>query len=163
MNHLIVTFSVIFLFLVVDQDHFKWFYYSWLPWSLDTNHQVTVNDACRGSRIKLRKGRPTCPRGKLLWELFLLCVYQISQEWSQEKRGLSASPAFLFLLLLFFFWRSQVTKKKNKKTTTTTTTTALTATKDLLLLTKRVITEKIIFYWHALMKSTVWSLVKPRG
>ena len=115
MNHLIVTFSIIFLFLVVDQDHFKWFYYSWLPWSLDTNHQVTVNDACRGSRIKLRKGRPTCPRGKLLWELFLLCVYQISQEWSQEKRGLSASPAFLFLLLLFFFWRSQVTKKKKKK------------------------------------------------
>lgn len=152
MNHLIVTFSIIFLFLVVDQDHFKWFYYSWLPWSLDTNHQVTVNDACRGSRIKFRKRRSTCPCGKLLWELFLLCVYQISQEWSQEKRGLSASPAFLFLLLLFFFWRSQVTKKKKQ----TTTTTALTATKDLLLLTKRVITEKIIFYRHALMKSTVW-------
>ena len=73
----------------VDQDNSKWFHYSRLPWSLDTDHQVTVNDACCVCWSKLRKRGSSCTCGKLLWKFLLICVRQISQEWSQEKRGVS--------------------------------------------------------------------------
>lgn len=87
---------------LVDQDDIKWFHHSWLPWSLDTGHQIIVNDACCVGWSELRKRRSSCSCSKLLWQLLLICVRQISQEWSQEKRGVSSST--LLLPYLFTKW-----------------------------------------------------------
>lgn len=65
------------LFPFSDKNYFEWFYYSWLSWQMDANHQVSRSDSFCICGLELGKGGSHGPYCMLYRKYIFLSIPQV--------------------------------------------------------------------------------------